>query len=116
MLLRTYVQRLGIEGKPDALLFPSRRGKAWVPTKTLSDDWLRGIIKKVAVELGLDPSIYSTHSLRAGGATDLFVARVPYFAIKKMGRWKSDSAMLYYRCEEDVCEAVTEAFRALSEG
>jgi hypothetical protein len=44
------------------------------------------------------------------------VARIPYFAIKKMGRWKSDSAMLYYRCEEDVCEAVTEAFRVLGEG
>ena len=69
----------------------------------------------MAEGLGMDPVFYSTHSLRAGGATDLFVARVPYFAIKKMGRWKSDSAMLHYRCKEDVCNAVTEAVRVLGE-
>ena len=115
-LLRSYLSKLGIADQPDALLFPSRSGKAWVWDRTLSDSWLRGIIKRTASELGMDPTAYSTHSLRAGGATDLFVARVPYFAIKKMGRWKSDSAMLYYRCEEDVCDAVTEAFRVLGEG
>jgi hypothetical protein len=115
-LLKRYLKELGIADQPDALLFPSRSGKAWVWDKTLSDSWLRGIVKRTAAALGMDPSAYSTHSLRAGGATDLFVARVPYFAIKKMGRWKSDSAMLYYRCEEDVCEAVTEAFRVLGEG
>jgi len=114
-LLRSYTERMGLVGSPDALLFPSRRGKNWVVTKTLSGDWLRGLTKKVARELDLDATAYSTHSLRAGGATDLFIARVPYFAIKKMGRWKSDSAMLYYRCEEDVCKAVTEAFRVLGE-
>ena len=115
-LLRLYLKSLGVEDQPDAPLFPSRRGKAWVWDATLSDSWLRGVIKKVAAGLGMDPTFYSTHSLRAGGATDLFVARVPYFAIKMMGRWKSDSAMLYYRCEEDVCNAVTEAFRVLGEG
>ena len=40
----------------------------------------------------------------------MFVVRVPYFLIKKMGRWRSDAAMLYYRSEEDVCLAVAAAF------
>ena len=44
------------------------------------------------------------------GATDLFVARVPCFAIKKLGRGTSD-----YRYEEDECEEVAEAFRVLGE-
>ena len=71
-------------------------------------------IKKVVQLIGLDPSSYSNHSLRAGGATDLFVARVPYSIIKKMGRWKSDAALLYYRDEEDVRLAVAEAFSRMS--
>ena len=57
---------------------------------------------------------YSGHSLRAGGGTDLFVARVPYYLIKKIGHWKSDAAMVYYRSEEDVCHAVSMAFSLLS--
>ena len=68
------------------------------------------MIKRRAVKAGLTPDSFSGHSLRAGGATDLFVARVPYFLIKKMGRWRSDAAMLYYRSEEDVCLAVAAAF------
>ena len=56
---------------------------------------------------------YSGHSLRAGGATDLFVKRVPYYLIKKMGRWKSDAALLYYRSDKDVYEAVRKAFGEL---
>lgn len=63
--------------------------------------------------IGLNPELYSGHSLRAGGATDLFVAKVPYPIIKKAGRWKSDAALLYYRDEEDVAQVVTKAFEML---
>ena len=52
--------------------------------------------------------------MRAGGATDLFIARVPYFLIKRMGRWKSDAAMLYYRCDEDLFKAVEGVFDGLA--
>ena len=68
----------------------------------------------MAVKHGRLAEDYSGHSLRAGGATDLFVARVPYYLIKKMERWKSDAAMVYYRSEEDVCHAVSKAFSLLS--
>ena len=51
--------------------------------------------------------------IESGGATDLFVARVPYHIIKKRGRWVSDAAMIYYRDDEDVVNAVFEAFRDL---
>jgi hypothetical protein len=100
--------------KPERHLFPSRKGKAWLWDRTLSTDWLREVIKKRVSFIGLDPESFSGHSLRAGGATDLFVARVPYFLIKKMGRWKSDAAMLYYRCEADVTDAVAAAFGKIS--
>jgi hypothetical protein len=58
----------------------------------------------------LDPRQYSGHSFRAGGATDLFTARVPYNIIKKFGRWKSDAAMKYYRDELDISNSVASAF------
>ena len=63
---------------------------------------------------GLGAKWYSGHSLRSGGATDLFVQRVPYFLIKKMGRWKSEAAMIYYRCDDDVRQAVAVAFDNLA--
>jgi integrase len=68
----------------------------------MSGDYFRSVIKQAVVSIGLDPQRFSGHSLRSGGATDLFEARVAYHIIKKMGRWKSDAAMRYYRSDEDV--------------
>ena len=48
---------------------------------SLSYDSLVSRIKLVAQRLGLPADNYSGHSLRAGGATDLFIARVAYFII-----------------------------------
>jgi hypothetical protein len=78
---------------------------------TMSANSVRRIIKREAQAMGLDPLCYSGHSLRAGGATDLFLARVPYYLIKKMGRWKSDAAMIYHRDDEDMEKAVYQAFK-----
>lgn len=60
------------------------------------DKW-RKIIKAQVQHIGLDPALYSGHSFRAGWATDMFNAQVPYYVIKKLGRWQSDSALVYYR-------------------
>lgn len=54
-------------------------------------------IRKLISKILATPSRYSGHSLRAGGATDLFNLNIPYPDIKKAGRWKSDAALLYYR-------------------
>jgi hypothetical protein len=68
----------------------------------MTDDFVLSIIKSSVSALGLDPNRFSGHSLRAGGATDLFTSRISYWVIKKMGRWTSDDALKYYRSEEDV--------------
>jgi len=44
---------MGLWDKPDAHIFPSRRGKAWLWDRTLSTDWLRDAIKSRVVTLGL---------------------------------------------------------------
>jgi hypothetical protein len=53
------------------------------------------VIKQVARESGADPSRYSCHSLRIGGATVLAAANFPDYIIQNMGRWKS-LAFLHY--------------------
>jgi hypothetical protein len=72
--------------------------------------WWKKAIGAELVRIGVDPSFYSGHSFRAGGATDLFVAGVPYSTIKKMGRWRSDAALKYHRDELDVAADVATAF------
>lgn len=68
------------------------------------------MLNKVVVGLGFNPSMYSGHSLRAGGATDLFIIGVPYPKIKLYGRWKSDAALVYYREDIEVSRSVANAF------
>ena len=52
-------------------------------------------IKLVAKSEGQDPSRYSCHSMRIGGATLLAAAHFPDYIIQNMGRWKS-LAFLHY--------------------
>jgi hypothetical protein len=103
--------------KGGARIFPASRGKGRFDFgKTASGTWFRGRIKREVEKVGLDPHYYSGHSFRAGGATDLFVARVPYPMIKKKGRWVSDVAMVYFRDDDDIEEAVSAAFAQISTG
>ena len=81
---------------------------------TPNADSLVSRIKLVAQHLGLPADDYSGHSLRAGGATDLFIARVLYLIIKQMGRWSSDAATVYYRHDEDVIREVSTAFQLVA--
>jgi hypothetical protein len=104
-------ERRGIQSEPEALLFPSMSAVGVVrPDCQASTDWLRKSINRFACRAGLGVG-YTGHSLRAGGATDLFVARVPYHIVKKAGRWKSDAALVYYRDDDDVVAAISKAFR-----
>ena len=99
---------------PKSFLFPAIIKRKIVHSQPMKGDFLRNVIKSGVNDLGLDPKRYSGHSLRAGGATDLFAARIPYWVIQKMGRWTSDAALKYYRSEEDVVSSVRKAFKRMS--
>ena len=106
---------MGLHQAMTVCLFPKRLSATrfdWA--SSLSYDSLVSRIKLVAQRLGLPADDYSGHSLRAGGATDLLIARVPYFIIKKIGRWSSDAAMVYYRHDEDVIREVSTAFQLIA--
>ena len=52
-------------------------------------------MRAVVTKLGLDPTHYSGHSFRRGGATSLATAGVSDATIRELGRWKSLSYQLY---------------------
>ena len=50
------------------------------------------ILKEKLEAIGLDPSKFTNHSFRSGGATSAANLNVPDQLFKVHGRWKSDSA------------------------
>ena len=53
--------------------------------------------------MGEDPTLYSTHSLRIGGASALFAQGANETVIRTMGRWSSDIHRLYVRACFEQC-------------
>jgi hypothetical protein len=53
------------------------------------------ILQSCLVKIGLDPSQYSGHSLRRGGASFALECGLPSDLIKSQGDWKSDAYRSY---------------------
>ena len=84
--------------------FLSFKGK-WV----LKYHTLSAAVKKVAVEMGFDPSKFRTHSLRIGGASMLAAANVPDYVIQVQGRWKSLAFLEYVRIAKKTFDSALAA-------
>ena len=54
-------------------------------------------LKSIISNLGLNPDRFSSHSLRAGSATDAAASGLPGVVIKNMGHWSSDAYSRYVR-------------------
>ena len=76
---------------PSAFVFQDSKGRH------LSYSWLQQSLRTVITRLGLNASLYGTHSLRIGGATSLAMLGERPSVIKQMGRWSSLSYQLYVR-------------------
>jgi integrase len=88
--MRAYIRTLG-NRTPAAPLFPQKGGdrmSSATPQHRLRH-WLEAC--------GEDPTRYTFHSLRAGGATDAAHAGVPERTIKAHGNWASDIVRRYLR-------------------
>ena len=59
------------------------------------------MIKRWSVAAGKDPSEYSAHSLRHGGAHHLALRGVQTSAIKARGGWKSDAVERYIDLDDE---------------
>jgi hypothetical protein len=107
--MRKYFALAKFKCKSD-FLFPSPLSSSSI----ISESCIRNRIKSLCSKIGLDPSRFSGHSLRAGGATDLFNEGVDYNFIKLLGRWKSDTALIYYRDRTGLSRAIKSAFCKLA--
>ena len=113
-LLYQYMQYYKLWRYPDALLFPKLKDNVINPEQPMSVNWFRSAFRAALRISGVDPNGFGTHSLRAGGATDLFKAGVSYPNIKKYGRWKTDTALIYYRDTDAVVEEVFQGFKRIA--
>ena len=96
--------------KPNCLIFPS-----FINANTsISKPWFRLRLKSLCSKAGLNSRLYSGHSLRSGGATDLFNAGVDFHFIKLLGRWKSDTALIYYRDRVGMRNAAFKGFSKIA--
>jgi len=112
LLVRLFAMR-GLHKKPSEMVFCMIRSGRLYPDKRSSKEAFGVLIKSSVTAIGLDHTLYSGHSCRAGGATDLFAAGVPYYVVKRYGRWKSDAALIYYRCETSIARAAAKAFETV---
>ena len=55
------------------------------------------LIKRLVQLAGLDPALYSSHSVRAGAATQAARSGLDPDSIKRLGRWRSQAYMVYLR-------------------
>ncbi len=117
-LLRAWMEECHIKDGSTAYLFPEWdvRQQAFDGTRSVRTDNFRKMIKRAVASIGLEPSAFSGHSCRAGGATDAFNAGVAYATVKKFGRWRSDTVLLYYRDEEEVVNRIMAAFGRMGTG
>ena len=65
--------------------------------KQVSYNMLQTFLKGLIASIGLNPSDYSSHSFRRGGATWAFKCGVPSELIQLQGDWKSDAYKLYLK-------------------
>ena len=65
------------------------------PNGGITSNLVVAILKKLAVQLGLNPKLYASHSIRIGGATVLLNAGCHPLVIKLLGRWLSNCFEAY---------------------
>lgn len=117
-VLKQWYNKYQLWQHPNAYVLPFiMRKRKYNPTsmnftRPASISRWRKDIKKYFTRAGLPGHLYSGHSFRAGGATDLFTENVPYPHIKKMGRWKSDAALVYFKAPNKVAVSVANAFQS----
>ena len=61
-------------------------------------------VKRAAKMYGLEPSLYSSHSLRSGGATAIFLGGSSDTTVQIFGRWTSDAFKEYVRIKTSTNE------------
>ena len=65
------------------------------PHPIVNYTYLTQCLRSILIHLGHDPSLYSWHSFRRGGAGTAFQAKIPLHLIKQQGAWRSKAVLKY---------------------
>ena len=84
-------RRINYQANSPLFMYHDKSGRL-VPLTFNSFD---GLLRIVLSQANYDPSLFSGHSFRRGGATWAFSCGFSSDAIKLLGDWKSDSFLLY---------------------
>ena len=84
------IRRKQVEPNKQFFIFRDR-----APVKAYN---FRKILKAAIKKIGLDDSLYESHSLRIGRATQLLKIGLSVETIKKLGCWCSNAVCAYLRC------------------
>lgn len=121
-LLRMWFDRMNLWDKPQCSLWTGVKKIENVfvhcPFEGVSGKlvWVEFMRSKLDL-IGLPALAFTGHSLRAGGATDLFILGMVLTNVMKYGRWKSpEECLVYYRDEFVISEEVSKLFRISSRG
>jgi site-specific recombinase XerD len=77
-------------------------GNGRVTDKRIAGDGIARMVKRRATAAGLDPEMFSGHSLRSGFATTAARAGVAEYKIMRQGRWTTSQAMRGYIREGEL--------------
>jgi hypothetical protein len=69
------------------------------------------MLRSLLSQVGYNPTVYSGHSFRRGGATWAFKSGVPGELIQLHGDWRSDAYKVYLECDLKIKLAVSSAIR-----
>ena len=115
-VMRLWYERKELWGQQKRKLFPGfNRGKDGMEEDEKEEgskaSWI-AYMREQLKRMGWEEKEFAGHSLRAGGATDLFNSNIPLANIMKIGRWEStQAAMLYFRDDMVVAQEAAEAFQ-----
>ncbi len=87
---------LQFSGTEDGAIFSSVNRYGRVGVGRLTGEAVAGVVKGRVEEIGLDPTNYSGHSLRAGLATSAAMAGLSTLAIRQQTGHRSDAALARY--------------------
>lgn len=98
MLFKKYISMIEPKiGDNHFLFHPLKKSKDQFSSenKILSYTSFNEIVKRLVIKIGLDPSLYGTHSLRSGGATAL-APSVTEHELLVSGRWSDSRSIRCY--------------------
>jgi hypothetical protein len=73
---------------------------------------MRAACKRLIEAVGLDPSLYASHSCKRGGALAAMEAGLSQVQIQDLGRWSSSSMVARYTAgDASVREALSDVIR-----